>query len=147
MACGFLPLSGPLTPPFTYTNWGITNPGTPLAFVTIDSNDHFGNGLFDDNTTATATNPTTGQVINFATCGSAAPSVSLVSRNRITLALPGTLTNCDWIIGIVDTWTGPNPAYYNCGNPSPPPPTIVTRATNELPEPASTGGSGCSASF
>ena len=123
MSCGTPPLSGPLTPPFTYTNWGVSNPGTPSAFITIDSNDHFGNGLFDDNTTATAS--LLGSSITFAPCGSTPPSVSLVSRNRITLAIPGIITSCDVTVGIIDTWTGPDPQYYKCGVPSGPPPSNV----------------------
>jgi hypothetical protein len=115
--CGFPVNLNPLTPPFVFSNWGISNPGTPTAFITIDSNDFFNNGLFDDSTTAT------GGAIVFASCGNPAPAVTVVSRNRITLAIPGLLTNCDVYIGLITTQTGPSPLYFKCGAPSGPPPT------------------------
>jgi hypothetical protein len=99
MSCGTPPLVGPLTAPFTFSNFIIGNAGLSSAFFQFDSNDFFGNGLFDDNTTVTAFG-------NAYACPPSAPALQLVSRNRVVCAAPflGSLTNL--IIGIGTTWTG-----------------------------------------
>jgi hypothetical protein len=98
MACGFPPLAGPLTPPFTFSNFIVNNPGTPSATIQFDSADFFNNGLFDDNTTVQI------QGITWKPCGNPQPAVNVVSRNRITLPDPNITTTNNLRILIGTTW-------------------------------------------
>lgn len=110
MACGVPPLAGPLTPPFTYSNFIVNAPGTAGASAQFDSNDFFGNGLFDDNTSVTMLG------ITWATCGSPPPAVQIVTRNRIILPFPFLASLNNVTIIIIDTWTGIfNPVTYRNG--------------------------------
>jgi hypothetical protein len=99
MSCGTPPLVGPLTAPFTYSNFIIGNAGLSTAFFQFDSNDFFGNGLFDDNTTVTAFG-------NGYSCPPGAPALQLVSRNRVVCNAPFITSLNNVIIGVCTTWTG-----------------------------------------
>jgi hypothetical protein len=99
MSCGTPPLVGPLTPPFTFSNFIIGNAGLSTAFFQFDSNDFFGNGLFDDNTTVTAFGNTYG-------CPPINPALQLVSRNRVVCNAPFITSLNNVIIGPGTTWTG-----------------------------------------
>lgn len=100
MACGFPVNPNPLTPPYVFGPFSLVNAGTPSAFVQIDSNDFFGNGLFDDTTTASAAGS------SFATCGSPAPAVQITTRNRIVLAIPNLASLVGVTIGLYTGRTG-----------------------------------------
>lgn len=133
MACGF-PFNPGLTPPIVVGPITLGNAGLPSAFVQIDGNDFFGNGPWDDNTIGTAFG------ISFATCGSPAPSISLVSRNRFTMATPGLASLLNLLIGINSPWTGQ--VYYKNGAPVTPMPTF-TNPTADVPETTPGAGAAC----
>lgn len=98
MSCGFPPLSGPLTPPFTFSNFLINSPGTPSAAIQFDSSDFFGNGLFDDNTSVAIAG------LIWAPCGNPQPAVNVVSRNRVTLPFPNLSSLTNLRLQISTTW-------------------------------------------
>lgn len=99
MSCGTPPLVGPLTAPFTFSNFIIGNAGLSTAFFQFDSNDFFGNGLFDDNTTVAAFG-------NGYACPPSSPAIQLTSRNRVVCVAPFISSLTGVIIGIGTTWTG-----------------------------------------
>lgn len=98
MACGFPPLSGPLTPPFVFSAFTLLFGGTPSAAIQFDSADFFNNGLFDDNTSVQI-----GGII-WAPCGNPQPAVNIVSRNRVTLPFPNLASLTNLKLNISTTW-------------------------------------------